>query len=196
MDDLVRQLQSSILLLVSELLALIHVCFVFVCLRCCAEFVLVEWTDFIAQHESCSQITNVVAFVTATTAILVGIVARTYSKILAVLIKQGFKIGFLAAFLVPLCLTVGVAMGKELLEDLMHQQLDSKINQRQYKRLDAATGKVVLTKSYQIRVIDIIRLGRGERCPADIVIIYMTDKTGQVLIQTDQLNGSTENKVL
>ena len=106
-----------------------------------------------------------------------------------------FKVGFLAAFLVPLCLTVGVAMGKELLEDLMRQQQDSKINQRQYKRLDAATGKVVLTKSYQIRVGDIIRLGKGERCPADMVIIYTTDKTGQVLIQTDELDGATENKM-
>jgi phospholipid-translocating ATPase len=50
-------------------------------------------------------------------------------------------------------------------------------------------------KAMDIRVGDIVMVNSGERVPADMVIVYTTDKSSTVFIKTDQLDGETDWKV-
>lgn len=42
---------------------------------------------------------------------------------------------------------------------------------------------------------DIIKVNQNERVPADLVLLYTTEKTGSVFIRTDQLDGETDWKL-
>jgi phospholipid-translocating ATPase len=46
-----------------------------------------------------------------------------------------------------------------------------------------------------MRVGEIIVVHSNERVPADLVLLYTTDKSGTVFIRTDQLDGETDWKV-
>ena len=46
-----------------------------------------------------------------------------------------------------------------------------------------------------MRVGDIIQVNSNERIPADIVVLYTTDKSCTAYIRTDQLDGETDWKV-
>ena len=46
-----------------------------------------------------------------------------------------------------------------------------------------------------IRVGDLIKVRANERAPADMVIMYTTEKTGTFFIRTDQLDGETDWKL-
>lgn len=42
---------------------------------------------------------------------------------------------------------------------------------------------------------DLIRVRTDQRVPADIVLLYTTEKAGSVFIRTDQLDGETDWKL-
>lgn len=46
-----------------------------------------------------------------------------------------------------------------------------------------------------IQVGDIIKVSQNERVPADLVLLYTTEKSGSVFIRTDQLDGETDWKL-
>ena len=46
-----------------------------------------------------------------------------------------------------------------------------------------------------MRVGDIIKLHHNERVPADLLLLYTTEKSGAVFIRTDQLDGETDWKL-
>ena len=46
-----------------------------------------------------------------------------------------------------------------------------------------------------MRVGDIVRIGQDDRVPADVVLLYTTEKSGSVFIRTDQLDGETDWKL-
>ena len=46
-----------------------------------------------------------------------------------------------------------------------------------------------------MRVGDIIKVHHNERIPADLVLLYTTEKSGSVFIRTDQLDGETDWKL-
>ena len=46
-----------------------------------------------------------------------------------------------------------------------------------------------------MKVGDIIKVNKDERIPADMVLLYTTEKTGTVFIRTDQLDGETDWKL-
>ena len=50
-------------------------------------------------------------------------------------------------------------------------------------------------KSSQLRVGDILLIRQNQRIPADLVLLYATEKNGQVFIRTDQLDGETDWKM-
>jgi phospholipid-translocating ATPase len=49
--------------------------------------------------------------------------------------------------------------------------------------------------SARLRVGDIIKVMQNERIPADMVLLYTTEKAGSVFIRTDQLDGETDWKL-
>jgi phospholipid-translocating ATPase len=42
---------------------------------------------------------------------------------------------------------------------------------------------------------DIIKINQNDRVPADVVLLYTTEKSGSVFIRTDQLDGETDWKL-
>ena len=46
-----------------------------------------------------------------------------------------------------------------------------------------------------IKVGDIIKVKQNERVPADMVLLYTTEKSGSIFIRTDQLDGETDWKL-
>lgn len=46
-----------------------------------------------------------------------------------------------------------------------------------------------------MRVGDIIKVSHNERVPADLLLLYTTEKSGSVFIRTDQLDGETDWKL-
>jgi len=46
-----------------------------------------------------------------------------------------------------------------------------------------------------MKVGDIIKVKHNERVPADMVLLYTTDKSGTIFIRTDQLDGETDWKL-
>jgi phospholipid-translocating ATPase len=46
-----------------------------------------------------------------------------------------------------------------------------------------------------MRVGDIIKILHNERVPADILLLFTSEKSGSVFIRTDQLDGETDWKL-
>lgn len=63
------------------------------------------------------------------------------------------------------------------------------------------TRKLELSKTFKnvcsasLKVGDIIKVHQNERIPADMVLLYTTEKSGSVFIRTDQLDGETDWKL-
>lgn len=69
------------------------------------------------------------------------------------------------------------------------------LNRKLYKKLDHQSKLMMECRSEELRVGDIVLVQSSERVPADLVLLYTTDKTGTVFIKTDQLDGETDWKV-
>ena len=54
---------------------------------------------------------------------------------------------------------------------------------------------MVECRAEELQVGDIALVQSGERVPADMVLLYTTDKAGTVFIKTDQLDGETDWKL-
>ena len=59
-------------------------------------------------------------------------------------------------------------------------------------RKDGTFRKV---KAANITVGDILKINQNDRVPADLVLLYTTEKSGSVFIRTDQLDGETDWKL-
>jgi phospholipid-translocating ATPase len=46
-----------------------------------------------------------------------------------------------------------------------------------------------------MKVGDIIKVHQNERIPADMILLYTTEKGGSIFIRTDQLDGETDWKL-
>ena len=46
-----------------------------------------------------------------------------------------------------------------------------------------------------MKVGDIIKVHQNERIPADMILLYTTEKSGAIFIRTDQLDGETDWKL-
>ena len=46
-----------------------------------------------------------------------------------------------------------------------------------------------------MKVGDIVKVKQNERIPADMILLYTTEKSGSVFIKTDQLDGETDWKL-
>lgn len=49
--------------------------------------------------------------------------------------------------------------------------------------------------SMNLKVGHIVKVHQNERVPADLILLYTTEKTGSVFIRTDQLDGETDWKL-
>lgn len=63
-----------------------------------------------------------------------------------------------------------------------------------YRRL-TNEGHYTHVKSAGMKVGHIIKVHQNERIPADLLLLYTTEKSGSVFIRTDQLDGETDWKL-
>jgi phospholipid-translocating ATPase len=95
------------------------------------------------------------------------------------------RVGFLFTFLAPLIFVLVLTMMKEAYDDFQRYQRDKVMNQKIYKKIDSQTKLTVEARAEDLKVGDIIVVHSNERVPADLVLLYTTDKSGTVFIRTD-----------
>ena len=110
-------------------------------------------------------------------------------------IIEALRVGFMISFVAPLVFVVAVTMIKEAYDDYKRILRDREINETKYERIDMTKGLITDTTSQSLRVGDLIKVRANERAPADMVIMYTTEKTGTFFIRTDQLDGETDWKL-
>lgn len=101
------------------------------------------------------------------------------------------RIGYLSSYIVPLAFVLTVTMLKEAMDDIQRRRRDRESNNELYQVL----SKQALVPSKDLKVGDIIKLNKGDRVPADLVLLQSSEPSGESFIKTDQLDGETDWKL-
>ena len=105
-----------------------------------------------------------------------------------------FRVDNSFTYFVPLAVVLSVTMLKEAYADFKRFRRDQEANAQTYLRLEGTCFKPI--PSSGIQVGDVICLEKGQRVPADLVLLRAThDSSGAVFIKTDQLDGETDWKL-
>ena len=104
------------------------------------------------------------------------------------------KVGFLFTYVAPLAFVLVITLLKEAWDDLQRYWRDKELNNRLLEKL-TTSGEYENVTSANLRVGDIIKVSHNERVPADLLLLYTTEKSGSVFIRTDQLDGETDWKL-
>lgn len=130
------------------------------------------------------------------------------------------RIGYLSTYIAPLAFVLTITLGKEAYDDIIRRRRDSELNAerftvlkfgtnarraddigREEQLLDTSAPREVIKTSKDIRVGDILKLGKDQRVPADAVVLktiaHDVADQGDVdaFIRTDQLDGETDWKL-
>ncbi len=101
--------------------------------------------------------------------------------------------GFLFTYVAPLAVVLCITILKEAVDDFKRYQRDKEANNQKFKKV-TSNGFIELT-SAEIVVGDIIQLEKDERVPADMILLYTSDKSHSIFLRTDQLDGETDWKL-
>lgn len=108
------------------------------------------------------------------------------------------RIGYLLSYVVPLAFVLTVTMTKEAGDDIARRRRDRDQNNERYEALNRRlplTHDVTQVASRDLRVGDLVRLHKGTRVPADMVLLQTLDASGEAFLKTDQLDGETDWKL-
>lgn len=108
------------------------------------------------------------------------------------------RIGYLSLYIVPLAFVLVVTMLKEAGDDISRRRRDLEQNNEQYEVLNRSFSlgpDVASIAAKNLKVGDLVRLHKGTRVPADMVLLHSSDPTGEAFIKTDQLDGETDWKL-
>ena len=105
-----------------------------------------------------------------------------------------FKVGFLVTYVGPLVFVLFLTMVKEGWDDYKRYKRDKRYNEELFKCLDYKRKTFTMKQSQNLRIGDIIYLEKGNRVPADLIILATKHSTGGVYLKTDQLDGETDWK--
>lgn len=103
------------------------------------------------------------------------------------------RIGYLSSYVVPLAFVLFITMSKEAIDDIQRRRRDSEQNNELYECLNNGLARNIPSKS--IKVGDLIRLHKGKRIPADMILLQSSEEKGESFIKTDQLDGETDWKL-
>ncbi len=96
-------------------------------------------------------------------------------------------------YIAPLAVVLAITIIKEGVDDFKRYQRDQEANGQKYKKI-TEKGIIDLT-SAEIQVGDILQLNANERVPADMILLFTTDKSKSIFLRTDQLDGETDWKL-
>ena len=103
------------------------------------------------------------------------------------------RIGYLYTYWVPLGFVISVSLIREAVDDIRRYQRDCEVNSSRYYKL-TSKGQVSIASS-DLKVGDIVYVEKGQRVPADMILLRTTEHSGSCFIRTDQLDGETDWKL-
>ncbi|KAH9634451.1 hypothetical protein HF086_008285 [Spodoptera exigua] len=112
------------------------------------------------------------------------------------------RIGYLYTYWGPLCFVLAVTLFREAVDDFRRYRRDREVNRQRYERIvldnSASDYRPFITEqvaSSELRVGDIVMLHKGQRVPADMILLRTNETMGTVFIRTDQLDGEIDWKL-
>ncbi|XP_047031379.1 probable phospholipid-transporting ATPase IIB [Helicoverpa zea] len=112
------------------------------------------------------------------------------------------RIGYLYTYWGPLCFVLAVTLFREAVDDFRRYRRDREVNRQRYERIVLDTPdteyRPFVTEqvaSSELRVGDIVMLHKGQRVPADMILLRTNETMGTVFIRTDQLDGEIDWKL-
>ncbi|XP_052753716.1 probable phospholipid-transporting ATPase IIB [Galleria mellonella] len=112
------------------------------------------------------------------------------------------RIGYLYTYWGPLCFVLAVTLFREAVDDIRRYRRDREVNRQRYDRivLDSAVDGyrpfvMEHVPASALRVGDIVILHKGQRVPADMILLRTNETMGTVFIRTDQLDGEIDWKL-
>ncbi|XP_022113742.2 probable phospholipid-transporting ATPase IIB [Pieris rapae] len=112
------------------------------------------------------------------------------------------RIGYLYTYWGPLGFVLAVTLFREAIDDYRRYRRDKEVNRQRYERvvLDTPSDgyKPFITEHVSasaLRVGDIVMLHKGQRVPADMILLRTNETMGTVFIRTDQLDGEIDWKL-
>ncbi|XP_011500135.1 PREDICTED: probable phospholipid-transporting ATPase IIB isoform X2 [Ceratosolen solmsi marchali] len=105
------------------------------------------------------------------------------------------RIGYLYTYWGPLCFVLAVTLCREAVDDCRRYKRDKEVNGQKYYRLVKGFNTPELVPSSKLRVGDLVVVEKGQRVPADLVLLRTTEKSGACFVRTDQLDGETDWKL-
>ncbi|XP_073961977.1 LOW QUALITY PROTEIN: probable phospholipid-transporting ATPase IIB [Choristoneura fumiferana] len=112
------------------------------------------------------------------------------------------RIGYLYTYWGPLCFVLAVTLFREAVDDFRRYRRDKEVNRQRYERVVLDEGindyRPFVTEhvpASALRVGDIVMLHKGQRVPADMILLRTNETMGTVFIRTDQLDGEIDWKL-
>lgn len=85
-------------------------------------------------------------------------------------------------------------MIKEAYDDFKRYTKDCEQNAKKFEKIDLNAGVIREVAASTLAVGDLVKIHANEAAPADLAVVYVTDKSESVFIRTDQLDGETDWK--
>ncbi|KAL3319476.1 ATP synthase subunit 9 [Cichlidogyrus casuarinus] len=105
------------------------------------------------------------------------------------------RVGYLYTYWGPLGFVISVTMIREAVDDLRRWKRDREVNLTAYTKLGVTADKSGHVTAAQIKLGDLLWIHKDQRVPADLVLLYTTERNGACFIRTDQLDGETDWKL-
>lgn len=112
--------------------------------------------------------------------------------IIMVQLDHKYRVTSLYSSLLPWLVIFLINVLREAVDNYFRYLRDREINMALYKKFDG--NEFVNVESQNIKVGDIILIEKGQRVPADCLLLKSEEVSGEIFIRTDQLDGETDWK--
>lgn len=112
--------------------------------------------------------------------------------IIMVQLDPKYRVTSLYSSLLPWLVIFLINVLREAIDNYFRYLRDKEINMALYKKFKG--GEFVNVESQNIKVGDIILIEKGQRVPADCLLLKSEEVSGEIFIRTDQLDGETDWK--
>ncbi|CAG9782712.1 unnamed protein product [Diatraea saccharalis] len=155
------------------------------------------------QNYVCNQKYNIITFLPLVLYEQFRFFLNMYFLVMAVSqFIPSIRIGYLYTYWGPLCFVLAVTLFREAVDDFRRYRRDKEVNRQRYERivLDSTVDGYKPYNTEQVsasalRVGDIVMLHKGQRVPADMILLRTNETMGTVFIRTDQLDGEIDWKL-
>ncbi|KAL4872087.1 hypothetical protein BDV12DRAFT_162996 [Aspergillus spectabilis] len=121
------------------------------------------------------------------------------------------RIGYMSTYIAPLAFVVSISLGKEALDDIGRRRRDAEANAEEFSvlALDKSGGSrafpaaqdahsqrekvlVIVKKSRDLKVGDVLKVRKNQRLPADVVILKSVSNDSTVTRQSQETGASVD----